>query len=89
MGSDSLLVVMPFYAKWIPTKIYDYLRIGKPILALVPPDRDAAKIIQEAKGGYPLSRPRKDEAAIRVYLRTMETRKVQGFSSRLGLCGPI
>ncbi|HXZ95170.1 MAG TPA: glycosyltransferase, partial [Dehalococcoidia bacterium] len=55
LGSDFLFVVMPPYAKWIPTKIYDYLRLGKPILALVPADGDAAKIIQEARGGFVLS----------------------------------
>jgi len=55
LGSDFLLVVMPGFAKWIPTKIYDYLRLGKPILALVPEDGDAAKIVREAKAGYVLS----------------------------------
>lgn len=55
LGSDFLFVVMPSYAKWIPTKIYDYLRLGKPILALVPEDGDAARIVREAKAGYVLS----------------------------------
>lgn len=60
LGSDFLFVVMPSYAKWIPTKIYDYLRLGKPILALVPADGDAAKIIREAKGGFILSHEAED-----------------------------
>lgn len=55
LGSDFLFVVMPPYAKWIPTKIYDYLRLGKPILALVPADGDAAKIVREARAGFVLS----------------------------------
>jgi glycosyltransferase involved in cell wall biosynthesis len=55
LGSDFLFVVMPPNAKWIPTKIYDYLRLGKPILALVPADGDAAKIVREARGGFVLS----------------------------------
>jgi glycosyltransferase involved in cell wall biosynthesis len=55
LGSDFLFVVMPPYAKWIPTKIYDYLRLGKPIIALVPADGDAARIIREAKGGFIIS----------------------------------
>ena len=55
LGSDFLFVVMPSYAKWIPTKIYDYLRLARPILALVPGDGDAARIIREAKAGYVLS----------------------------------
>lgn len=55
LGSDFLFVVMPPYAKWTPTKIYDYLRLGKPILALVPKDGDAAKIVKEARAGFVLS----------------------------------
>jgi glycosyltransferase involved in cell wall biosynthesis len=55
LGSDFLLVVMPSFAKWIPAKMYDYLRIGKPILALVPEDGDAARIVKEAKAGFILS----------------------------------
>jgi len=55
LGSDFLFVVMPPYARWIPTKIYDYLRLGRPILALVPADGDAAKIVREARGGFVLS----------------------------------
>jgi glycosyltransferase involved in cell wall biosynthesis len=55
LGTEFLFVVMPPYAKWIPTKIYDYLRLARPILALVPGDGDAARIIREAKAGYVLS----------------------------------
>ncbi len=55
LGSDFLFLVMPSYAKWTPTKTYDYLRIGKPVLALVPEDGDAARIIGEAGGGFILS----------------------------------
>jgi len=55
LGSDFLFVVMPLYARWTPTKTYDYLRLGKPILALVPDDGDAARIVREAKAGFVLS----------------------------------
>lgn len=55
LGSDFLFVVMPQFAKWIPTKIYDYIRLGRPILALVPEDGDAAKIVREARAGFILS----------------------------------
>jgi len=51
MGSNFLFLVMPPFAKWTPSKTYDYLRIGKPILALVPPDGDAARIVRECKAG--------------------------------------
>lgn len=54
-GSDFLFIIMPPYAKWIPMKIYEYLRIGKPVLALVPKDGDVARIIEEAKAGFVLS----------------------------------
>lgn len=55
LGSDFLFVVMPSNGKWIPAKIYEYLRLARPILALVPPDGDAARIVREAKAGYVLS----------------------------------
>lgn len=56
LGGDFLLLMTPALAKWwIPMKIYEYLRVGKPILALVPEDGDAARIIREAKAGYVLS----------------------------------
>ncbi|MFC1937652.1 hypothetical protein ACFLWY_03745 [Chloroflexota bacterium] len=54
-GSDFLFVVMPPYAKWIPGKLFEYLRMGKPILALVPEDGDAAKIVKEAGAGFVIS----------------------------------
>jgi len=55
LGSDFLLLIMPPYAKWIPSKIFEYLRLGKPILALVPEDSDPARIIREAHAGFILS----------------------------------
>jgi len=55
LGSDFLFVVMPHYAKWIPAKVYEYLRLGKPILALAPEDGDLARIVREARGGFVLS----------------------------------
>jgi len=52
LGSHFLLLVMPPYAKWIPAKTFDYLRIGKPILAIVPGDGDPARIVRESGGGF-------------------------------------
>ena len=54
-GSNFLFLIMPPYANWIPSKIFEYLRLGKPILALVPLDSDPAKIIREAQAGFILS----------------------------------
>ncbi len=49
------LLGIPFADWQIPGKLYEYLRIGKPILAIVPPKGDAAKIINEANAGFVLS----------------------------------
>ena len=54
-SSSFLLLIMLPSAKWIPGKIFEYLRLGKPILALVPEDGDAARIIKEANAGFILS----------------------------------
>jgi len=54
-GGDFLFIVMPPYARWIPGKLWEYLRLGRPILALVPEDGDPGKIIKKAKGGFILS----------------------------------
>jgi hypothetical protein len=54
LGCSFLLLVMPPYAKWTPMKTYDYLRIGKPILGLVPPDGDPAATIRESRAGFVL-----------------------------------
>lgn len=50
LGSSFVFVVMPPYAKWSPTKVYDYLRLGKSILALVPEDSDAAALVRKVGG---------------------------------------
>ena len=55
LGSDFLFIVMPPSARWIPGKLFEYLRLGKPILGLVPEDGDPAKIIKEARAGFILS----------------------------------
>ncbi|MDD5038720.1 MAG: glycosyltransferase [Dehalococcoidales bacterium] len=54
-GADFLFLVMPPSSKWTPSKTYEYLRLGKPILALVPEDGDPAKIIRDAGAGFILS----------------------------------
>ncbi len=55
LGSDFLFIVMPPNAKWIPGKLFEYLRLGKPILGLVPEDGDPGKIIKKARAGFLLS----------------------------------
>lgn len=55
LGSDFLLAVTHPSVGWTMMKIYDYLRLGKPILAVVPDDGDVARIVREAGAGYVLS----------------------------------
>ncbi len=56
LGADFLLLAAVPSARWhTPTKIYDYLRLGRPILALVSEDGDPARTIREAKAGFILS----------------------------------
>lgn len=47
-----LLVVSSLRGKEnIPAKTFEYIATGKPVLALVPPDGEAARVIQETKTG--------------------------------------
>ena len=48
----SLLVTLPLAKYNFPTALFENLRLGKPILALVPDDGDSARIIREAKAGF-------------------------------------
>ena len=58
-GSDS----------WIPGKLYEYLRSGKPIFAVIPDTSDCAEIIRRTQTGYIVSPDVKDveEALLRCY----------------------
>jgi glycosyltransferase involved in cell wall biosynthesis len=55
MKADSLLLYIPSgkNAESVLTgKIFDYIRSGKPVLAVVPPTGLAASIVREARTGY-------------------------------------
>lgn len=57
VNSDILLLIIGETAELkssISGKIFDYLRSGRPILALVPIDSDAEKIIQQTDRGHAL-----------------------------------
>jgi glycosyltransferase involved in cell wall biosynthesis len=59
-GCEFLLLITLPSAEWhIPMKIFDYLRIGKPILAITAEYGDAARIVKEAKAGFVLSHEQK------------------------------
>lgn len=55
LGSDLLIAITHPSVKWTMMKLYDYLRLGRPILALVPEDGDTARIVREARAGFVLS----------------------------------
>lgn len=81
LGCDFLFVTMPEYALWTPTKTYDYLRLGKPILGLLPQHGDAARILRDSHSGFVLSydelRMQKELAEI---LAQWRNGNLQGFS---------
>ncbi len=58
VNSDILLMITgndQINKSWIPGKLFDYLRSGRPILSLAPKDGDAADIIQKTGSGKTLS----------------------------------
>jgi glycosyltransferase involved in cell wall biosynthesis len=71
----SLLITLPTAKYNFPTGLFEYLRLGKPILALVPEDGDAAKVIREAKAGFILSY---DEEEMKEQLRKIFARCRRG-----------
>jgi glycosyltransferase involved in cell wall biosynthesis len=50
-SSDGLLLVQPHSTLQVPGKLYEYLQIGRPILAFVPPHSSIERILQ--KSGIP------------------------------------
>jgi hypothetical protein len=49
--ANYLLLIQPQTALQVPGKLFEYLQIGRPILALVPPDSPVERIL--AKSGVP------------------------------------
>jgi glycosyltransferase involved in cell wall biosynthesis len=53
LAATILLLVLPAgMSHWIPGKLYEYIRSGVPIFALIPEEGDAAQIIRETNTGY-------------------------------------
>lgn len=50
-SSHGLLLIQPHSTLQVPGKLYEYLQIGRPILAFVPPDSSIERILQ--KSGVP------------------------------------
>jgi hypothetical protein len=62
-GADGLLLFQGSkFNRQIPAKIYEYLRIGRPIFALVPPEGDTASALRNTGGA--LVTPPEDIAGI-------------------------
>jgi len=53
----------------LPGKLYEYLRIGKPVLALGPQDSDAAEIIRQTKSGQIF--PYDDYESVKQFVRAV------------------
>jgi hypothetical protein len=48
LDSDGLLLIQPQTAVQVPGKLFEYLRLGRPILAYVVRDSPAMRILQQA-----------------------------------------
>lgn len=46
LGADILLFCVPDH-DWIPSKIYEYMRVGRPILGVADPESDAFNVIRK------------------------------------------
>jgi glycosyltransferase involved in cell wall biosynthesis len=50
--SDGLLLIQPHSTLQVPGKLYEYLQIGRPILALVPPHSSIERVLQRSGVPY-------------------------------------
>ncbi len=50
--SDGLLLIQPHSTLQVPGKLYEYLQIGRPILAFVPPHSSIERILQKSGIAY-------------------------------------
>jgi hypothetical protein len=50
--SDGLLLIQPHSTLQVPGKLYEYLQIGRPVLAFVPPDSSIERILQRSGVPY-------------------------------------
>lgn len=54
LAADALLLVVPDIPgarAWVPGKIFEYLASGRPVLAVVPPEGEAASLVASHGGG--------------------------------------
>jgi len=50
--SDGLLLVQPQSSVQVPAKLFDYLQIGRPVLAFIPPNTPIERILQRSGVPY-------------------------------------
>jgi hypothetical protein len=72
-SSDGLLLIQPHSTLQVPGKLYEYLQLGRPILAFVPPHSSIERILQNSGVpyvcAYSTSEPAAlDEAVLRFFL---------------------
>ncbi len=67
-SSDGLLLLQPLSTTQVPGKLFEYLQIGRPILALVPPDSPSKRLLEQSGVPYrcvfPGSAPEAIDAAV-------------------------
>ena len=63
-SSDSLLLLQPQSTTQVPGKLFEYLQIGRPILAFVPPDSASQRLLEQSGVPYRCVYPGSAPAAI-------------------------
>lgn len=76
-GADALLVLQAKeVSTQIPAKLYEYLRVGRPVLALTDPHGDTAQVLRRA--GLDAIVPLDDADAIAAHLRRLLRERAEG-----------
>ncbi|MBV9083939.1 MAG: hypothetical protein JOZ62_14775 [Acidobacteriaceae bacterium] len=70
--SDALILVQPHSAIQVPGKLFEYIQIGRPVLALVPPDSSIERLLANSGVSYVCaytgaSQPAFEEALLKFF----------------------
>lgn len=77
LGSDFLFILTMPGADWVVSgKMFEYFRLNRPIIALVPENGDAAKLIKKAGAGFVISY---DEEIMREQIIDIIEKKKSGY----------
>ncbi len=63
-SSDGLLLVQPHSTLQVPGKLYEYLQIGRPILAFIPPESSIERILEKSGVPYACAYSTSEPAAL-------------------------